>query len=626
MLNRIRRSVAAGWLALSAAALVLLCGLNCQTAAAQVSSSQPRFTVELKPVAASSLPALHSFSLAVGSDGKWLIIGGRTNGLHAFVQSSNNGTTPPPNAFPVANANRLVWVIDPATGKTWSAPLDGLPVSIADALSATNAESAQEGDTLYIIGGYGWDSQKQQMTTFGMLNAIQVDETIKAVMNKSTLVPLIQQTGTYLDCPQFGVSAYNTCDQDPNTGEPACKQGPGWSDCIKKVQATCRAQRQQAIGACAVCVQNGQTQCAWNGQTSSIPTVTGYYTKVTGGGLEKVGNTYYLVFGQDFEGLYSVLEGDYGKWPIIQTYTEQIAGLQFTSNPLSAAVLNVYQQDPNDLSAPYHRRDLNVLAALAPDGTPRIVAHGGVFVPGQDSAYRQPIFINNGADPMKVTITVDSYQQVMSQYDCAVLKMFDRSSKSAGQMINVFFGGISLYYLDAKTGKLKLDSGLPFINSLTSLTYNADGSWSEYIRRAPLDGLMGTDAKFVPVSSVSAAANGVIYLDAIKGNTLVGYVYGGILASQPKAQAASDTNASYTQSSNALYEVWVNTGATPPTGYWISTPNAATGTATGGKVTGTKLHPASNVLNENVSKPANAPAKPAPPAPPQKGKRPKKKQ
>lgn len=619
MRDKIHGSKAARALVRGVAALALL---GCCHQAVGQASGEPRFTVELKPVTANNLPALHSFSLAKGSDGKWLIVGGRTNGLHAFTQSSNNGTTAPPNAFPVANANRMLWVIDPATGSSWSAALDGLAPAIADSFSATNAQSVQEGNTLYIIGGYGLDTKKKQMTTFGMLNAIQVDETIKAVINKTELAPLIQQTDTYFDCPQFGGNVYTACDQDANTGEPSCKQGPGWADCIKKVQAACRDQRQQAVQACVGCVQNGQTQCTTNGQTAPIPTVTGFYTKVTGGGLEKVGSVYYLVFGQDFEGLYSVLEGDYGKWPVTQTYAEQVVALQFKANPLSAAVLNVYQQDPNDNSAPYHRRDLNVLPALAPDGTPRIAVHGGVFVPGQDSAYRRPIFIDNGANPMNVKIAVDKYEQVMSQYDCAVLKMFDRSGGTAGRMINVFFGGISLYYMDAKTGKLKIDSGLPFINSVTSLTYNPDGSWSEYIRTAPLDSLMGSEARFVPLSSISMAENGVIKLDAIKGKTQVGYVYGGIVADQPQA---SDPSAKHTKPSNALYEVWLDTSAAPPPGYWVSTTSAATGTATSGKISGTNLHPSNNVLSEAVSKPANVTATPTSSATPTPVKQPKPK-
>ncbi len=608
MLQDILMNGAARRLALCAALLLSPCGLAMRRASAQTPAA-PRFTVELRPVAAPSLPALHSFSLGKGSDGKWLLVGGRTNGLHAFVQSADGGQTAPPNAFPVANANRSLWVIDPAAQRAWSAPLDGLGPQIADALSATNAQSAQEGDTLYVVGGYGWDSQKKQMTTFGALNAIQVDEAIKAVVNKTTLVPYVQQTNTFYDCPLFGTNAYNACTADPTTGTGACKTGPGWAACVKKVQAACRVQRDKATAACAACVGNSQFSCPWAGKSVPVPTNTGFYTKVTGGGMEKMGNAFYLVFGQQFEGLYSVLEGDYGKWPVTQTYTERVASLYLTPNPLTASVLNVYLQDANDLAAQYHRRDLNVVSAVRPDGAPRIVAHGGVFVPGQDSAYRQPVFIDMGADPSSAKITVDKYQQVMSQYDCAVLRMYDRSGgPKAGRMINVFFGGISLYYLDPKTGKLKLDSGLPFIGSLTSLTLNPDGSWSEYIRRAQLPGLLGTDAKFVALSDVAASPQGVIYVDALKTNTLVGYLYGGILAKQPKATDPSETTAQYTAASNALYEVWVNASVPPPAGYWVSTTSAATGTATGGTVSGTNRHPASNVLNESVSKPTTQPS------------------
>ena len=45
--------------------------------------------------------------------------------------------------------------------------------------------------------------------------------------------------------------------------------------------------------------------------------------------------------------------------------------------------------------------------------------------------------------------------------------MFD-SGATAGNKINVSFGGISLYYVDPRTSKLKKDEGLPFINSITA--------------------------------------------------------------------------------------------------------------------------------------------------------------
>lgn len=578
MRDQMRRNRALRWLGLSLSFSVLMLGTGALRVAGQT-PAPPRFTVELRPVDSSRLPALQSFSVGQGSDGKWLIIGGRTNGLHLFVQSSNGGTTPPPNAFPTKSANTDVWVIDPAARRAWSAPLKGLPVNIADSLAATNAQFAQDGNTLYIIGGYGMNSQTQQMTTFGTLTAIKVNETINAVINKQSFQSFIQQTSTYYDCPQYVSTQYNSCF---NTESGKCKQGPGWGDCQRRAQATCNAKKPAWTQQCIASLPSATTPI-----TTSVPTNTGYYARVTGGGLEKIGNVFYLVFGQQFEGLYSVLEGDYGKWPVSQVYTERVAALRLTPEPLSAAVLNVVLQDPSDASAQYHRRDLNVLPALAPDGkTPRIVAHGGVFVPGQDSAYRSPIFIDPGAQPGVFKVRVDKYEQVMSQYDCAVLKMFNRAT-TGGSMINVFFGGISLYYLDSKTGQLKQDTGLPFINSMSSLIYAPNGTWSEYVRLAPLDGLMGTDAKFMRNPQVAAAENGVIYFDTLRQNTLVGYVYGGILAARPQA---GDATGQYSKASNALYEVWVNPTQPPPR-YWVATRTALVGTRTNGAVTGT--HPGS---------------------------------
>src|ERR1700722_2749405 len=97
----------------------------------------PPFMLDLKPVPSAGLPALHSFVSA--TDGKyWLLLGGRTNGLHWFVQSSIGGTVPPPNGFPPAMANRMAWVLDPVAGPAWSSPLQNLPANFRDHLSATN--------------------------------------------------------------------------------------------------------------------------------------------------------------------------------------------------------------------------------------------------------------------------------------------------------------------------------------------------------------------------------------------------------------------------------------------------------------------------------------------------------
>ena len=541
------------WLVLAAAGLAML------PAASVRGAGPPGFTVELDKLDSSGLPGLHSYSLAQ-ANGKWLVVGGRTNGMHELTQSSDGGATPPPNAFPPSKANQRVWVIEPAATQAWSTPVQNLDPAIADQMSATNAQHVQDGNVLYIIGGYGQDSSTGQMVTFGSLLVIQVQETINAIVAGQPISGYIQRVSTYTDCPQYGTDAYNACVAAKSKD---CKTGPGWAACMKKVEAECwQGARREAEEKCIQSVQAGDR--------SGYPTNDGYYAQVTGGGMEQVGNVFYLVFGQLFEGLYSANEGDYGKWPVRQIYTERVVALNFTPGPPAKAdVLTVYKQDPNDDSAPYHRRDLNVLPALNPvNGATRIAVHGGVFVPGQDAAYREPIYLDNGADPTTLTITVDrSCQQVMSQYECGTLTMFDRTGGGAGNMINVCFGGISLYYLSPPTKTLKMDTGLPFIQDLTAMTHYPDGSYTEYVRMKPLDGRMGTDARFVPMPGVSATEDGVIYLDTLKAQTLVGYLYGGIFSQTPDPALGGEA-ATQTRASNAIYQVWVSPQPAPP-GYWI---------------------------------------------------------
>ena len=81
------------------------------------------FELELLETTIPAVPGLHSFAFAQ-QDGRWLFVGGRTNGLHGFAV----------NPFPNAFANDNLWVIDPTTRAVWSATLDALPDNLADPL------------------------------------------------------------------------------------------------------------------------------------------------------------------------------------------------------------------------------------------------------------------------------------------------------------------------------------------------------------------------------------------------------------------------------------------------------------------------------------------------------------
>jgi hypothetical protein len=144
-----------------AAALVLLWGMPAAPVRAQhqtdtLSSLQPvgllPYRLTLRPVEfAAPLPTLHSFASG-RYEGQWVLIAGRTNGMHGFESSGRIN-------FPEASQNREVWVIDPVTQQSWSRSLDdassGLDESTITTLTPANNQFSQIGDTLYMTGGYG---------------------------------------------------------------------------------------------------------------------------------------------------------------------------------------------------------------------------------------------------------------------------------------------------------------------------------------------------------------------------------------------------------------------------------------------------------------------------------------
>lgn len=152
------------------------------------------FTVHLERVDTGRvLPTLQSFASGT-VDGLWVIIGGRTNGLHSF-------TNDPVKNFPPAAQNRRVWVIDPANWRTWSRPLSDsrLSLRLQQALSSTATESAQSGDTLYVVGGYGFLRAKKNFITFPNLTSIDLRKMVAWVKRESGAVYPAQFVRTTTD-------------------------------------------------------------------------------------------------------------------------------------------------------------------------------------------------------------------------------------------------------------------------------------------------------------------------------------------------------------------------------------------------------------------------------------------
>lgn len=135
------------------------------------------FHVEFEPIIGETVPGYHSFAYATHGS-KWLIIGGRTNGLHGLNSNSN---------FETEYSNNNIIVIDTIDWQWSTASLNQLSLAHADPLRSTNMQFLQKGDRLYIAGGYGWDSTNAMFATFPFLTAVDVPGMITAVENGDSI-------------------------------------------------------------------------------------------------------------------------------------------------------------------------------------------------------------------------------------------------------------------------------------------------------------------------------------------------------------------------------------------------------------------------------------------------------
>jgi hypothetical protein len=473
-------------------------------ASAQTPALLP-FQVEFVEAAFPAAPALHSFAFGE-ANGKWLFIGGRTSGIHSFDPL-------PINNFPPAMANHWVWVLDPALRQSWSVDLYDASITpplglIADALSSGNTQSFQNGDTLYIIGGYGYNRSTNLMQTFPTLTAINVPGMITAVMS-GTAANIVSQI----------------------------RQGPP-DDRLK----------------------------------------------VTGGELEKIGDNFFLVFGQRFDGLYNPQDVDND-----QQYTDEVRIFQIVDDGTTPPTITGY----TTLTAPppvagdpqpnqFHRRDLNVVPAIRSNGQPGISVYGGVFTTAF-TPYLNPIYIDSAGGVISANID-RSFNQYMSQYDTARMVLFDAVR---GSMHTVFFGGISygvfdpdsdssakvrpdprLPYADliqvepkSDASGFTLDPSIPFIDQITAISLRADGtsqqcvlSQRNQLKLTPvrLPERLGTNARIIPAPEAPSYDNGVIKLRHLPGRSLVGYLYGGM-----RTRDENPTGTGQSFASNRIFYIYV---------------------------------------------------------------------
>lgn len=141
------------------------------------------YQIQLNPITIPNFPGIHSYAFAQ-HEGKWLIVGGRVDGIHARQ---------PFNSFPASSNNTSIFVVDVATSQFWSASVNSLPTSLKEQLQATNFNFYQDGETLYIIGGYAFSATANDHITFNKLTSIDVPNLISAVVNGTAISSYFKQ-------------------------------------------------------------------------------------------------------------------------------------------------------------------------------------------------------------------------------------------------------------------------------------------------------------------------------------------------------------------------------------------------------------------------------------------------
>jgi hypothetical protein len=159
----------------------------------QIQSQNSPFNVHLEALSIPEVGGLQSFAVGAHA-GKWLVIGGRLDGLHRRQ---------PFATFDLAGHNNQLIVVDPKTKQQWSAPLTSLPASMQEQLSSTNMEFYQEGDYLYIVGGYGYSATAGDHVTYNKLTAIYMPGVVDAIVQGTAFTTHFRQI-TDADCTVSG--------------------------------------------------------------------------------------------------------------------------------------------------------------------------------------------------------------------------------------------------------------------------------------------------------------------------------------------------------------------------------------------------------------------------------------
>jgi hypothetical protein len=435
-------------------------------------------------------------------------MGGRRDGLHRRQ---------PFRAFDSAHANRYIWQIDPQQKTIDSLPIRGLTPMVESQLSSTNMLWAQEGDFLYLAGGYGLVSSNDVTQGMG-------DREVHRTFPYLTRVDLKALESWFDECKVNR----NRESKNASFNKPQRRK----FNSTDKKWAKAKAKKVFSV------IQDPKFA-------------------LTGGGMVVADGKFYLAGGHRFDGLYNPMGPQNGPG-FEQEYHRGIRVFSVVNSPRFAV-----QWLDELIDSAIRRRDLNVMEDLSwelldeangsgqaldglggrsASGFPRVLKSlqlfSGVF---QERANIPHTTVLRLVAQNKIQ-AVPGFHQLLNQYHSAHLAMY---SYKVDAQFNVFFGGISQYFYNDSM-ELVQDPDVPVVQTASVVERNAAGEYKEYRLPISLPKGVGAGTEFIP-SQYMPRMEGtqVVDMESLLGDSLLlGYLYGGFSTTAPNVFFDNDADES----------------------------------------------------------------------------------
>ena len=413
-----------------------------------LAQAQFPYRIVLDEIEIEGLPGMHSFAYAQ-HEGKWIIIGGRLDGLHARQ---------PFAAFPASSNNTSIFLIDVANRTFKTKSLGSLPQALQEQLQATNMNFTQSGKHLILIGGYAFAASLGNHITFPNLAVVDIPGLIAAIETDAPILPYFRQ----IRDEKFAVN---------------------------------------------------------------------------GGQLGQIEDKHLLVGGHRFNGRYNPMGGN----SFSQTYTEAIISFKLD---LKGTELRYHDYEVTKDAVHLHRRDYNLVPFMFDRSTPGYLLSSGVFQKQADLPFLYPVEILSDSYTPR-----EDFNQYLSNYHGPKVGLYQEAEN---QMHALFFGGISQYYYQGN--EMVKDDAVPFVKTISRVTRNSDGAYTEYRMDTEMPALNTASAEFIINPRLPQTPHKVLLLDQVAEETIIlGHILGGIESPSLNPFAMNQTQT--TSASAKIYTV-----------------------------------------------------------------------